>query len=467
MKKILRSTAIISALAIMLTGCGEQESSRVLNIYGGTQSSAVNAAPLAHNQVKSEANENADNTDSASVVNNAENANSDPNPTEPPIIGTDGGENNAPSDFITESSYDAFEALKSIVDTARTVEILKEEVAKYNKEYPEYAVNGIEVTDRGDESVASGLLKNGMGVHFIYDDGGSADFAVIRADKCATPDEAYYAYEALIKIVDTAQTVEIFEKEFARYNEKFPDYAIGSFEITDGGEPVTSGLLKDGMSIHFFNADGSSHSQAAVIRAPKDIIPDDAPLKNVMRKDEDFPDIIQPKMETGSFEDSLRYIMLRAETVEDLERDIAELDIESRVIGVKVTKKPDNGKYSKGGVTVTEGALENDMTVSVTYDDNKTGLQYYVGHYIDRYYGQIISTGEFEKGIWDAIDTAETVGELKRLIAEHDVYERVDSVNVYTDGSMTEEVTEGAFTSGMRYYIEYDNRRSNMVGQKV
>ena len=72
-----------------------------------------------------------------------------------------------------------------------------------------------------------------------------------------------------------------------------------------------------------------------------------------------------------------------------------------------------------------------------------------------------------ESGIWNAIDTAETVEELKRLIAEYDAYERVDSVNVYADGSMDEEITEGVFTSGMRYYIEYDNHRSNMVGQKA
>lgn len=465
MKKILRSTAILSALAIILTGCGEQENSRVLNIYGGTQSSSVNSAPLAQNQAKSEANENADNTDSSSVVNNAENANAAPTTAEPPIIGTDGGENNAPRDLIPESSYDAFDAMKRIVDNARTVETLKEDVAKFNKEYPDCAVSGIEVTYDG-EPVASGLLKNGMGVHFMYDGGGSVDFAVIRAGKCATPDEAYDAFDALIKIVDTARTVEIFGEEFAKYNEKFPDYAIGSFEVTDGGEPVTSGLLKDGMSVYFYNADGSNHSQAAVIRAPKDIIPDDAPPKNSMRKDEDFPDIVQPKMEAGSFEDSLRYIMLRAETVEDLERDIAELDTESRVLSVKVIKKSDGDTYSKSGVTVTAGAVENDMTLSVTYDNDRTGLQYYVGHFIDRYYGQIVSTGEFEMGLWNAIDTAETVEELKRLIAAHDVYERVDSVNVYTDGSMTEEVTDGAFTSGLRYYIVYDNHRSNMVGAK-
>lgn len=374
MKKFLRSTAIISVLAVVLTGCGEQENSRVLNIYGGTQSSAVNAAPLAQNQVKSEANESADNTGSASVVGNAENA--DPSPSKPTVPDTD--EYHAPKDYIPDSAYDAF--------------------------------------------------------------------------------------DALIKIVDTARTVEIFAEEFARYNEEFPDYAIDSFEITDGGEPVTSGLLKDGMSVYFYNADGSSHSQAAVRRAPKDIIPDDAAPKN--GKDADFPDIIQPQMEAGSFEDSLRYIMLRAETVEDLERNIAEMDTDNRVIGVKVTKNSEDGMYSKSGVTVTEGTIEDDMTVSVTYDDNRTGLQYYVGHFIDRYYGQIISTGEFEKGIWDAIETAETVEELKRLIAEHDIYERIDSVNVYTDGSMTEEVTEGAFTSGLRYYIEYDNRRSNMYGVK-
>lgn len=364
MKKILRSTAIISALAIMLTGCSDRGNSRVIDIYGGTQSSIQNAAaPLAQDRVQSEVKENAE------VA---------PALAEPPIITADGEE--TPRDFIPDEAYDADDALRAIVEKALTVEILKEKIAEFNEEYPNYAVSGVEVTYDG-EPVTKGLLKNGMSVRLLYDGGGAL--------KCA------------------------------------------------------------------------------VIRAPKDCIPDDAPQPhNGAYKDEAFPDIIQPKMEAGSFEDSLRYIMLRAETVEDLERDIAETDTENRVIKIRVSKKPDDGAYIKGGVTVTEGSIEDDMTVSVTYDNDGTGLQYYVGHYIDRYYGQIISTGEFQKVIWDAVNTAETVEEFKRLIAEHDTYERVNSVNVYTDGSMTEEVTEGAFASGMKYCIIYDNCRSNMVGNK-
>lgn len=372
MKKILKSTAIISVLAIILAGCSEQGNSRVLDIYGSSQSSTQDAAAsFAQNRVQSEVNENA---------NNANNANGAP-ASAPSIIYTDGAESNAPKDFIPEDAYDTFSALAEIVDKSQTVEILEEKIAEYNKIYVSHAISKVEITDNG-VPVTSGLLKNGMSIRMIDNVGGITDFAVIRA--------------------------------------------------------------------------------------PKDCIPDDAPLpsKNT-HKDEDFPDIIQPKMEEGSFEDSLRYIMLRADTVEELERDINELDTENRVLSIQVTKKSEGGTYTKGGVTVTEGAIEYDMIVSVTYDSETVGLQYYVGHFIDRYYGQIVSTGEFESGIWNAIDTAETVEELKRLIAEYDAYERVDSVNVYADGSMDEEITEGVFTSGMRYYIEYDNHRSNMVGQKA
>lgn len=369
MKKILKSTAIISVLAIILAGCSEQGNSRVLDIYGSSQSSTQDAAaPIAQNRVQSEVNENANNANGAPT-------------SAPSIIYTDGAESSAPKDFIPEDAYDTFSALAEIVDKSQTVEILEEQIAEYNKIYVSHAISKIEITDNG-VPVTSGLLKNGMSIRMIDNVGGITDFAVIRA--------------------------------------------------------------------------------------PKDCIPDDAPLpaKNT-HKDEDFPDIIQPKMEEGSFEDSLRYIMLRADTVEELERDIDELDTESRVLSIKVTKKSDGGTYTKGGVTVTEGAVKDDMTVSVTYDNDRTGLQYYVGHFIDRYYGQIVSTGEFESSIWNAIDTAETVEELKRLIAEHDAYERIDSVNVYTDSRMTEEVTDGAFTSGMYIYVEYDNHRSNMVDQKA
>ncbi|MCM1165287.1 MAG: hypothetical protein NC299_05210 [Lachnospiraceae bacterium] len=179
-----------------------------------------------------------------------------------------------------------------------------------------------------------------------------------------------------------------------------------------------------------------------------------------MVKDEDFPDIVQPKMEQNSFEDKLRHIILRAETVEDLEREIAEMDTENRVLEIKVTKKSE--EYTKTGVPVTEGAIGEEMFVSVSYDNESTGLYCYTGHYIDRFYGQIVNMGEFQDGVMNAVDKAKTLEELNILLAELDTYERLSRVTVYTDSSMTEEVPEGVLSAGMYVYVEYDNFRAYM-----
>ena len=320
MKKILRSTAIISALAIMLTGCSEQGNSRVLDIYGGTQSSTQNS-PLAQNRVQSEMNEN---TEIAPTL------------AEPPIITANGEE--TPRDFIPDEAYDADDALRAIVETAQTVEILKDKIAEFNEEYPGYAVSGVEVTHYG-EPVTTGLLKNGMSISFLYDGGGSLDCAVVRAPKDIIPDEFYAADNALRAIVETAQTVEILKEKIAEYNGEYPGYAVSGVEVTHYGEPVTTGLLKNGMSISFLY-DGGGSLDCAVVRAPKDIIPDESYAAN----------------------DALLAIIETAQTVEVLNEKIAEFNEEYPSYAVSSVE------ITHYGEPVTTGLLKNGMSIRILYN---------------------------------------------------------------------------------------------------
>ena len=94
-----------------------------------------------------------------------------------------------------------------------------------------------------------------------------------KARATSASDDAYDAFDALLAIVETAQTVEILNEKITEFNEEYPSYAVTGVEITHYGEPVTTGLLKNGMSVSFLY-DGGGSVDCAVVRAPKDIIPD-------------------------------------------------------------------------------------------------------------------------------------------------------------------------------------------------
>lgn len=239
MKKFIRSAAILSALAIVLTGCGESD--RVTNIYESTAN-----APLAQN-TSSVTNESADKNNGESTAQST--GNSAP-ASEVSTVGTNSGDSSMPKDIIPEKNYEAFGELADIVEDSRTVEELNAELAEYNAEYPDYAAENAEITDNG-EPVTSGLPKNGMIIRFNYGGGGYDEFTVVRAPKDIIPDDTYEAFEERSDIVKDSRTVEELNAELAEYNREYPDFAVTSAEITDNGEPVTSGLLKNGMIVRF------------------------------------------------------------------------------------------------------------------------------------------------------------------------------------------------------------------------
>lgn len=180
-------------------------------------------------------------------------------------------------------------------------------------------------------------------------------------------------------------------------------------------------------------------------------------IKETAVKDEEFPEIAQPKFEPGSFEDKLRYIVLRAKTVEELEKNIREMDTEGRVIDINVRKKTDKIEYYKTGEPVTEGNIEPDMFVYVYYDRKNQFMLYYVGSGLETTNQPLFTFGELEEEINKILQISDTVEELKQLLHAYDVYERINSIRIYIGGDTPQEVTEGKLEIGMHVDIEYDN----------
>lgn len=180
-------------------------------------------------------------------------------------------------------------------------------------------------------------------------------------------------------------------------------------------------------------------------------------IKETAVKDKEFPEIAQPKFEPGSFEDKLRHIVLRAKTVEELEKNIREMDTEGRVIDINVKKKTDKFEYYKTGEPVTEGNIEPDMFVYVYYDRKNQFMLYYVGSGLETTNQPIFTFGELEGEINKILQISDTVEELKQLLHAYDVYERINSIRIYIGGDTPQEVTEGKLEIGMHVDIEYDN----------
>lgn len=330
MKKKLRSAAILSALAIVLTGCGERGRDRVTNIYESTAN-----APLSQN-ANSVTNESADETNGESSSQNSENSAPASGVS---TVGTNGGDSGLPKDIIPESNYEAFGELADIVEDSRTVEELNAELAEYNAEYPDYAAKNAEITDNG-EPITSGLLKNGMIIRFNYGGGGYEEFTVVRAPKDAIPDSDYGHIAKREDIVGNARTVEDLVREIEKFNRKYPDYAIdGLLEVTYNGEPVTSGALKNGMKVSFLF--GGGVASTVVHHMPEDIIPES-----------NYEAFGEP---TDIVEDS--------RTVEELNAELAEYNREYPDFAVTSAEITDNGE------PVTSGLLKNGMIVRFDYGD--------------------------------------------------------------------------------------------------
>lgn len=180
--------------------------------------------------------------------------------------------------------------------------------------------------------------------------------------------------------------------------------------------------------------------------------------ENVPVIDEEFPDVTQIKLPAGSFEEKLRYIMLRAATVEELERSIAETDIYGRVSDVSVTKKSDKTEYYKTGEPVTEGAIEDDMFVTVTLSDG-IRFKYHVGYVFESSEQSVYDFGrEFYKQLENLARESDTLGEFKTVVAEYDEYEWTNEIHLYRNRNDYEsgiELTDDntVLEEGMCFYI--------------
>lgn len=262
--------------------------------------------------------------------------------------------------------------------------------------------------------------------------------------------------ETLRGIMLRAQTVEQLKSDIEAADHGGRVLSVSVTKRSDKtSEPVTEGAIDDDMLITV-TFDSEGHRLRYQVGYELDYDSGGTESANLERvKDTEFSYVVQPFMEEDSFDDALRGIMLRAETVEQLEIDIAAADTEGRVLSVQVTKKTEKVEYYKTGEPVTEGAIEDEMTISVTFDTETNGLIYYVGSTLDYFYGDIIS-GALADKLMKAVEDAETIDELNSLIDELDADERVNAVIVHNDAE--EEITEGALTSGMTVHIEYDDR---------
>lgn len=174
--------------------------------------------------------------------------------------------------------------------------------------------------------------------------------------------------------------------------------------------------------------------------------------------DAEFPNVIQIRLPAGSFEDKLRHIMLRAQTVEELESNIAEIDTDGRISEVSVIKKTDKLEYLYKGEPVTEGAIEYDMFVKVTLADG-IWYRYHVGCVFECSEEIIYDyMQEFYNRIEEIARESGTLGKFKAAAAEYDKYESLVSISFYRNWDDFEngiEITDDdtVLESGMYFNI--------------
>lgn len=249
-------------------------------------------------------------------------------------------------------------------------------------------------------------------------------------------------------------------KEIMAFAACFAVLAVGIFTIIrfkTSGIPPADSTVSPAVSSENSSYEESNSSDNSDISTVSD--PEKDPK---MVKDTAFSHVIQPYLEKGSFPDILRGIMLRAVTVEELEEKIHAADTENKVTEIKVTKNPDSpdGEYKTGSIPVTSGNITDVMTIDITYDDGtdkRVGVEYRVGKFFDEYYGQIMSEGDFACMLIDATEQAKTVEQLRELVSEVDIHDRVNEIHVYTSSKKVDEVTSGILENGMVVYIHYDN----------
>lgn len=180
--------------------------------------------------------------------------------------------------------------------------------------------------------------------------------------------------------------------------------------------------------------------------------------------DREFPDITQIKLPAGSFEDELRHIMLSAQTVEELESRIEEIN-DGQISEVSVTKKTDKIEYLKTGEPVTEGAIEQDMFIKVTLEDG-VWYRYYVGTLFENSW-KFIGEGpcsDFSVSLDSLAHESETFGDFISKIAKHDDYKRMNEIHLYRSKDDYNNNIEcvgddTVLEDGMLIHIIYDDRQ--------
>lgn len=254
-------------------------------------------------------------------------------------------------------------------------------------------------------------------------------------------------------------------KEIVVFAACFAALAVGIFAIikfkingdlpTVSNDPITTSSSCSSDESSYNESDNSNESTVSDPEKPvKD--PD-------MVKDTAFSHIIQPYLKKGSLADTLRGIMLRAVTVEELEAKIHEADTENKVTEILVTM-PAPWSSGVNRVPYTSGEIVDSagMQIDVTYTDDeqpdkRTGITYVVGKFFDEYYGQIISEGDFVNLMMSAAEQSLTVEDLHERLAEVDFHDRINEIHVFTDSERTNEITSGALENGMVIYVNYDN----------
>lgn len=180
--------------------------------------------------------------------------------------------------------------------------------------------------------------------------------------------------------------------------------------------------------------------------------------------DLEFPDITQIKLPSGSFEDKLRHIMLSAQTVEELESRIAEIN-DGQISEVSVTKKTDKIEYLKTGEPVTEGAIEQDMFIKVTLEDG-VWYRYYVGSLFENSWKSIGEGpySDFPTSFVLVAYESETFGDFIAAVSKHDYFNRINEIHLYRSKDDYNNNIEcvgddTVLKDGMLIHIIYDDRQ--------
>lgn len=169
--------------------------------------------------------------------------------------------------------------------------------------------------------------------------------------------------------------------------------------------------------------------------------------------------IVSIKTANDSIEYALKKILLRAETFEELNRDLENSEYAKRIKGVRAQE------YYKGP-EVAAGKIKDGMVIFVDYDDD-CWVRYVKSQLFDSSKVTIWDGGEFDSGLYYICIQAKTIESLYHDVKEYDVNERVDYVRVYKNHSDYDNgiyITDakGDLEVGMIIEITYDSESSHM-----